>query len=74
MIGHAKTDGSLGRNYLLGHEGDRINATLAAAGHNLRLILNTLRHLVVRMPTGLLASAANLDTFQRRYTILKSIA
>jgi IS5 family transposase len=43
MIGHAKTDGRLGRNYLLGHDGDRINATLAAAGHNLRLILNTLR-------------------------------
>jgi len=43
MIGHAKNDGRLGRNYLLGHDGDRINALLAAAGHNLRLILNKLR-------------------------------
>ena len=49
MIGHAKTDGRLGRNYLLGHDGDRINATLAAAGHNLRLILNTLRLLFARI-------------------------
>ena len=34
MIGHAKTDGRLGRNYLLGHDGDSVNALLAAAGHN----------------------------------------
>jgi IS5 family transposase len=43
MIGHAKNDGRLGRNYLLGQHGDKINALLAAAGHNLRLILNKLR-------------------------------
>lgn len=43
MIGHAKNDGRLGRNFLLGSDGDRINATLAAAGHNLRLILKQLR-------------------------------
>ena len=42
MIGHAKTDGRLGRNYLLGQIGDGINALLAAAGHNMRLILNAL--------------------------------
>jgi IS5 family transposase len=42
MIGHAKNDGRLGRNYPLGHDRDRINALLAAAGPNLRLILNTL--------------------------------
>ena len=46
MIGHAKNDGRLGRNYLLGHDGDRINALLAASGHNLRLILNKLRLLL----------------------------
>jgi transposase, IS5 family len=39
MIGHMKTDGRLDRNYLLGTAGDAINALLAAAGHNLRLIL-----------------------------------
>src|SRR3990167_2786259 len=26
VIGHAKTDGRLGRNYLIGKEGDKINA------------------------------------------------
>jgi len=42
MIGHAKNDGRLGRNYLLGADGDKINALLAAAGHNLRLVLKCL--------------------------------
>ncbi|MGH1482874.1 MAG: IS5 family transposase [Geminicoccales bacterium] len=42
MIGHAKNDGRLGRNWLLGVTGDKINALLAAAGHNLRLILKRL--------------------------------
>ena len=41
MIGHGKCDGRLGRNWLLGPEGDKINALLAAAGHNLSLILRT---------------------------------
>lgn len=36
-ISHAKDDGRLGRNHLLGHDDDQINATLAAAGHNRRL-------------------------------------
>ena len=43
MIGHMKNDGRLDRNYLLGAAGDAINAILAAAGHNLRFILNHLR-------------------------------
>ena len=41
-IGHLKTDGRLDRNFLKGQVGDAINALLAAAGHNLRLILNAL--------------------------------
>ena len=41
-IGHMKTDGRLDRNFLNGKNGDAINALLAAAGHNLRLILNAL--------------------------------
>jgi len=41
-IGHMKTDGRLDRNFLKGHDGDTINALLAAAGHNMRLILNAL--------------------------------
>ena len=60
MIGHAKTDGRLGRNWLLGTAGDKINATLAAAGHNLRLVLRRLallfaqilRAVIRLMPNG----------------------
>jgi transposase, IS5 family len=36
VIGHLKSDGHLGRNFLLGTEGDATNLILAAAGHNLR--------------------------------------
>ncbi len=39
VIGHMKNDGWLGRNYLLGVEGDRINAILCGAGHNIRKLL-----------------------------------
>jgi transposase, IS5 family len=38
VIGHMKSDGHLGRNFLLGTEGDATNVSLAAAGHNLRLL------------------------------------
>ena len=38
VIGHLKSDGHLGRNFLLGPEGDAANLILAAAGHNLRLL------------------------------------
>ena len=38
VIGHMKSDGHLGRNFLLGPEGDATNVVLAAAGHNLRLL------------------------------------
>ena len=38
VIGHMKNDGLLDRNHLKGTGGDAINALLAAAGHNLRLL------------------------------------
>src|SRR5918998_219151 len=38
VIGHMEADGHLGRNFLLGPEGDAANLILAAAGHNLRLL------------------------------------
>ena len=41
-IGHMKTDGRLDRNFLKGQTGDAMNALLAAAGHNMRLILNAI--------------------------------
>src|SRR3989440_658099 len=34
VIGHLKQDHRMGRNYLTGRDGDRINAVLAAAGYN----------------------------------------
>jgi transposase, IS5 family len=43
IIGHTKHDGLMGQNYLLGSTGDAMNAILAAAGHNLRIILRKLR-------------------------------
>ncbi|WP_284272034.1 IS5 family transposase, partial [Mycoavidus cysteinexigens] len=43
IIGHMKTDGKLGRNWLKGALGDAIHAVLCGAGHNLRMILRKLR-------------------------------
>ncbi|NOR70990.1 MAG: IS5 family transposase [Methylomarinum sp.] len=43
VIGHMKSDGLLGRNYLQGTTGDKINALLCGAGHDLRIILRKLR-------------------------------
>jgi IS5 family transposase len=38
-----KTDGLLGRNYLQGSLGDKVNALLCGVGHDLRIILKKLR-------------------------------
>jgi len=46
VIGHCKTDGHLGRNFLKGRLGDRINAIMSAVGYNLRLILRWIRKLL----------------------------
>ena len=46
VIGHGKSDGHLGRNFLLGTDGDAINAVLSAAGHNLRLLRRWLARLL----------------------------
>ncbi len=42
VIGHMKSDGRLDRNFLMGRQGDRINAILCGAGHNFRLLLRWL--------------------------------
>ena len=39
-IGHMKSDGKLGRNYLKGLLGDCLNAILCGIGHNARIIVN----------------------------------
>jgi len=46
VIGHLKTDGHLGRNFLRGRHGDQANAVLSAAGYNCRLLLRWLRSLL----------------------------
>ncbi len=65
MIGHAKTDGRLGRNWLLGADGDKVNALLAAAGHNLRLVLRKLALFFVQILgilSGILPPEARIRT------------
>ena len=42
-IGHMKSDGRLGRNWLKSALGDAMYAVLCGAGHNLRIILRKLR-------------------------------
>ena len=42
VIGHAKAEHRMGRNYLAGTHGDAANAVLAAAGYNLRRLLEWL--------------------------------
>jgi transposase, IS5 family len=46
VIGHAKAEHRLDRNYLKGRDGDRINAVLAAAGFNFHLLLRWLAALL----------------------------
>ena len=62
VIGHMKSDGRLGRNFLKGRHGDRINAILCGAGHNFRLLLSWLRHflrLLLRVLAMLLVDATS---------------
>jgi len=56
VIGHMKTDGHLGRNFLKGRHGDQANAVLTAVGYNLRLILNWLRTLLRKILEAILAA------------------
>ena len=73
-IGHMKTDGRLDRNYLKGQNGDAVNALLAAAGHNMRLILNALAFWLVWTLNGLnqARKTENLKAFliQKQHKIL----
>ncbi len=42
-IGHMKSEGKLGRNWLKFALGDALHAILCGAGHNIRLLLRQLR-------------------------------
>jgi transposase, IS5 family len=53
VIGHLKAEHRLGRNYLKGRDGDRINAVLAAAGYNFGLLLRWLERLLRALITML---------------------
>ena len=46
VIGHAKNEHRMGRNYLKGRVGDAINAVMAAVGYNFRLLIRWLRLLL----------------------------
>jgi len=56
VIGHLKAEHRLGRNYLKGRDGDRINAVLAAAGYNFSLLLRWLETLLRALITMLVNS------------------
>jgi len=62
VIGHIKNEHRMGRNYLAGTRGDAINAILAAAGYNFRLLLTWLRLLLRLMLEVWVAQARALNT------------
>ena len=43
IIGHMKTEGRMGRNFLWGEEGDRANAVLCGVGQNMRKLVREIR-------------------------------
>jgi len=49
IIGHMKADGFLGRNFLKGANGDKLNALLCGMGQNLQAILRHLRVFLLRV-------------------------
>jgi transposase, IS5 family len=56
VIGHVKAEHRMGRNYLKGRDGDRINAVLAAAGYNFSLLLRWLKRLLYALIRAFLAA------------------
>jgi transposase, IS5 family len=61
VIGHTKAEHRMGRNYLKGREGDRINAVLAAAGYNFSLLLRWLARLLCALTRALFSALASLQ-------------
>ena len=59
VIGHIKNEHRMGRNYLAHQQGDAINAILAAAGYNFRLLLTWLR-LFLRLVLAILSGQPRL--------------
>ena len=71
VIGHMKTDGRLGRNFLKDTQGDAMNALLCGAGHNLRKILRRMALLCARILECLqrFIQKQNADSHQLLMTI-----
>ena len=65
VIGHCKTDGHLGRNFLKGRTGDRVNAVMSAVGYNLRLILKWLRKLLHLIIAAIVSAMAPISTLKQ---------
>jgi transposase, IS5 family len=61
VIGHLKAEHRLGRNYLKGRDGDRINAVLAAAGYNFSLLLRWLERLLRALLAMLVSSGPRMQ-------------
>jgi IS5 family transposase len=57
VIGHTKAEHRMGRNYLKGRDGDRINAVLAAAGYNFGLLLRWLARFLRALFQALITSS-----------------
>lgn len=49
VIGHLKSNTRLGRNFLKGSLGDKLNAMLSGIGHNFRIILRKLKLLWLKI-------------------------
>jgi IS5 family transposase len=58
VIGHAKSEHRMGRNYLAGTHGDAANAVLAAAGYNFRRLLEWLALLLSSILVAFTAAAS----------------
>ena len=47
-IGHVKSDNRMDRNFSKSHEGDRLNAILAAAGYNMRKLIAAFLYALIK--------------------------
>ena len=54
----------MGRNYLKGRDGDRINAVMATAGYNFSLLLRWLERLLRVLIRALLAAPSRLESWK----------
>ena len=71
VIGHAKAEHSMGRNYLAGTQGDAANAVLAAAGYNFRRLLEWLALLLSIILAALNLAAVRIDGSNRLEGVLQ---